>query len=180
MGAGKSLSIVAGVFTLLGVFILNWVNSTTSFVYGLGGLMGLGQFFENIDTWAFLYGLVFGDSFQDWMIYLIAVEVILLGISPILQFVGAKSKAAAIIGSLLPLAIGLIILLSGMEVFSTEISAKLTLLFGFPYITSDVLVENIIPFTYGFEGRDEAIGLYALLGGGFLGLISGFMSRDDF
>lgn len=180
MGAGKTLSIVAGVFSLLGVFILNWVNSTTSMVYGLGGLMGLGDFFENIDTLAFLYGMIFGDSFQDWMMYLIAVEVILLGISPILQFVGAKSKAAAIIGSLLPLAVGVIILLISMETFSTEISAKLSLLFAYPYITTEAMVEDIIPFTYGFEGRDEAVGLYALLAGGFLGLVSGFMSRDDF
>ncbi len=174
MGAGKTLSIVAGIIGLVGIFVLNIASISGVYIYGIAGAMNLLDLFQDAETIAIIYGL------ETYMVYIIAVGVILLLISPLIQLIGANKKATAIIGSLLPLFVGVIYLLWGLGVGGAivqDIGQHITI--GLMSIDpSVVLVEGIIPFTFEIPVLEVGLGAVVILLSGLLGLISGFMSRD--
>ena len=158
MGAEKGLSIFAGILTLVSMFVLSWYSTGSEYAYGLGGVFGLLGLFSDLG---------------NWVNYIIIACVILYLISFILQFVGVKSRATAIIGAILPLVIGVFIIL---DTFGLDVLGAMDYMSVFE--TSFTLVPGIIPFDFAIPTRSESIGTYVLLLGGILSLISGFKSRS--
>jgi hypothetical protein len=106
------------------------------------------------------------------MIYIVAVVLIIFAISGVLQLIGLKSRALAIIGSLLPLFIGTIILLNSFITLPDFLSV-------FPlFLIDNPLVDGIVP--YDLILGPTSLGTYTLLAGGVLGLIGGIMGTKDF
>lgn len=166
---GKALSIIGGILTLGATFILSWFKiNGFSYAYGEGGIYQLLRMFTNTQK----YGQTLG--IPVWLVYVFAIVVILVLAAGILQLIGTKSLTAAIIGSLLPIIIGVIILLYAFNIIGSNIIQYLYLFRG------TALVKGIIPFDYAIGWRFESVGTYVLLAGGILGLIGGFKSRTKF
>jgi len=170
MGAGKFLSVLAGILTIVATYVLSWYAFmfffVTVYVGGIGLIKNLPDMFTNPDAYATIFGL------DTWVIYIIAVVMILFLISGIFQLAGVKSRALVIIGSILPILIGIYILLFGFGVLPTELNV-----YSFLFWDSEPLIEGIIPLTI-LELDTVDIGTYVLIAGGFLGLIGGFAGRD--
>ncbi|MHA1688311.1 MAG: hypothetical protein ACTSYC_11985 [Promethearchaeota archaeon] len=158
MSAAKGLSITAGIFTLIGTFLLSWYSTGTEIAYGIGGVFGLLRLFSDL---------------TNWINYIVIACVILLLISFILQFIGVKSRATAIIGAILPLVASVFIIL---DTFGLDILGVINYMSVFE--TSFTLVPGIIPFDFVIPTRTESIGTYVLFLGGLLSFISGCMSRS--
>ena len=168
MGAGKILSIIAGIITLLSTFLLVWFTGTMGLeTWGAHGA-GLAMVMIKMFTEAATYEIAM--SVPIWAVYIIAVGVILFLIAGLFQLIGAKVKALAIIGSLFPLALGVIVILGTFDVVPGMMD-------NLAFMLSDLEFEaDVLPFD--FPLASISIGTYGLLAGGLLGLISGFMSRE--
>jgi hypothetical protein len=166
---GKTLSIVAGILTLIATYFLALYTfelaGSTFYVYGVGGFKAVLNMFTNVDSYAFLFGI------PTWAVYIVAVVVILFLIAGIFQIIGAKSRATAIIGSILVLLVGVIIIL---DIFNI-----LPMLSTYVDIMGDSapLIDGIIPFAFTIPGINMSIGTIVLLTGGVLGFIGGCMGR---
>lgn len=165
---GTKMSIIAGIITLVSTFLLTWYSFGSWYANGIGGAVNL----IDMVTQTSLYGVILG--IPAWAVYLVLILVVLTIISGVLQLAGASSKAAAIIGSVMPIFIGIILLLESFGIY-----LGISFITGFPSLfeTNTVVVAGILPFSYSIPVIDTSIGLLLLLVGGFLGLISGFMER---
>jgi len=168
MGAGKILSIIAGIITLLSTFLLVWFTGTGIYTglnaHGAGLAMNVLNMFQNAAAYEI------DMSIPIWAVYIIAVGAILFLIAGLFQLIGAKVKALAIIGSLFPLALGVIVILGTFDVVPGMMD-------NLAFMLSDLeFVADVLPFD--FPLASISIGTYGLLAGGLLGLISGFMSRE--
>ncbi len=170
MGAGKFLSVLAGILTLVATYVLSWYAFifflVTVYVGGIGLVKNLPEMFTNPDAWAITFGL------DTWVIYIIAVVMILFLISGIFQLAGVKSRAIVIIGSILPLLIGIYLLLFGFGVLPVELNVY-TIMFW----DAEPLIDGIIPLKI-LNLNTMDIGTYVLIAGGFLGIIAGIAGRD--
>lgn len=168
MGAGKILSIIAGIITLLSTFLLVWFTGTVGLEeWGAHGA-GLAMVIIKMFTEAAVYEIEM--TVPIWAVYIIAVGAILFLIAGLFQLIGAKVKALAIIGSLFPLALGVIVILGTFDVPLGMMDNLVFMLHPLEFVT------DVLP--YNLELANISIGTYGLLAGGLLGLISGFMSRD--
>lgn len=168
MGAGKILSIIAGIITLLSTFLLVWFTGTPGI--DEWGAHGVGLAANVINMFSKAAEYENSMSIPIWAVYIIAVFAILFLIAGLFQLIGAKAKALAIIGSLFPLILGVIVLLGEFNViegFMTNLDFILNPL---------EFVPGVLPYNLDLAG--VSIGSYGLLAGGLLGLISGFMSRE--
>ncbi len=179
MGAGKTVSIAGGILTIIATYVLCWYTyvdaSVTYYVYGIGGLFRLPVILGDIATASADYSFTNPIS-----IYIMIVLMIIFLISGILQAAGSGKRAVVIVGSLLPLAAGIVIGFSGL--LGVEILENWAVLFNV-FGTPDALVAGIIPFDYPMSGVStvltSSLGTYVLIAGGVLGLIGGIMGRDD-
>ncbi len=75
MGAGKFLSVLAGILTIVATYVLSWEAFMFFFVRvyvgGIGLIKNLPDMFTNPDAYATIFGL------DTWVIYIIAVVLIL-------------------------------------------------------------------------------------------------------
>lgn len=170
MGAGKFLSVLAGILTLVATYFLSWYAfiffMVTVYIGGIGLIKNLPDMFTNADAYATTLGT------ETFVIYIIAVVMILFLISFIFQLAGVKSRALVIIGSILPLLIGIYLLLFGFDILPVELDIY-TIIFW----DADPLVEGIIPLKI-LDLNTVDIGTYVLIAGGFLGIIAGIAGRD--
>ncbi len=158
MGAGKALAIVAGLLVLVATFVLTWGGPYQN------GLVIIPTFMSLLSDLS-LFGI------------LKIVVAILVLISGVLILIGAKVRALAIIGAILPLFIGLTLLLNalGMYVIPSVVYTYINLsVFSGNYS----LVKGIIPFSFSIA--NFSIGAIVLFVGGILGLISGIMGRKKY
>ncbi|MHA1727370.1 MAG: hypothetical protein ACTSWY_01400 [Promethearchaeota archaeon] len=165
MGAGKTLSIIAGILTLAATFALTWFTDISGNAYGIGVAKNLIGLFTDTTSWASTLG-----GIPTWAVYIVGVGAVLILAAGVFQLIGVKSRAMAIIGSLFPLAIGVIVLLARFNVVAGIIDYL-----AFCIDPVD-LVAGIIPYTFNLA--EVSLGAYILLASGLLGLISGFMGRD--
>ena len=171
--AGKKLLIIAGILTLLATFLFSW----STFAFGeINYLYGVGGISNAIDI---LIGgtKYYRTRFQipEWAIYVIAIIVIWLVASGFIQIIGRKSRKAGILGSIIPLLIGLVILLNALGLpFIGGLIRILEVFGGTP------VIEGLIPLHITILGRPEAIGTYLLLVGGILGLIGAKKNKSEY
>ena len=175
MANGKPLTIIGSILTLLGVFILNWVDATVSaFVTGINGFM---NFTLLLDTP--FQSLIIALGYPEWMVYVILVLVILIALSGIMGLIGIKSKAFSAIGGLIAFLFAGILVILGLELF--ELGTAIEQFIGVlivAFTSSTPVVEGIIPFNVDFAGI--TLGPVLIAVGGLLMLISAFMERDNF
>lgn len=170
MGAGKFFCVLAGILTIVATYVLSLFAFefffVTVYVWGISSMKKIPEMFMNPDAYATLLSL------PTYAIYIFAVVIIFFLISGIFQLIGVKSRVLVILGSILPILIGIYILLFGFGVLPTELNA-----YSFVFWDSEPLIEGIIPLKI-LELNTVDIGTYVLIGGGFLGLIGGFAGRD--
>ena len=166
MAAGKILSLLAGILTIIATFMLSWVSVSvppTYYAYGIGIVKNLPAMFTNADALGVLLGI------PGFVFYIIAGILIVFLLSGIFQLIGIKSRALAIIGSIFVLLIGI---LTFLGVLNIVINIDwVVYIFGDPV----PIIDGIIPFDLVLG--PASLGLYVLIAGGVLGLISGFMGR---
>jgi len=170
MGAGKFFCVLAGILTIVATYVLSLyafeIFSITVYVCGIGSMKKIPEMFTNPD------GYATAMSLPTFTIYIIAVVIIFFLISGIFQLIGVKSRVLVILGSILPILIGIYILLFGFGVFPTELNV-----YSFLFWDTEPLIEGIIPLKI-LKLNTVDIGTYVLIAGGFLGLIGGFAGRD--
>ena len=166
MAAGEILSLLAGILTIIATFMLSWVSVSvppTYYAYGIGIVKNLPAMFTNADALGVLLGI------PGFVFYIIAGILIVFLLSGIFQLIGIKSRALAIIGSIFVLLIGI---LTFLGVLNIVINIDwVVYIFGDPV----PIIDGIIPFDLVLG--PASLGLYVLIAGGVLGLISGFMGR---
>ena len=159
MGAGKLLIIIAALLTILGT----WVFATLLFIPGYVG-SGLG-FAMNLPS------IIGTDPGADAVVFylLLVLFIAWLG-SGVLQLIGLKSRIGGIIFSLIPLAIGLMLVL----LIYTDILGMMSAIFTLMTIGEQIggFFPILVPL------GDLALGTYFLLGGGVLGIVGSSMPRD--
>jgi hypothetical protein len=166
MDTGKFLAIIGGLITFAGTWWLSlFAVGTTNFVFAVGGIMRFSDIIANAPTNPL--------GVEAWVIYLILVVYCVYLLSFILQLLGGKSRISAFIGSLLPLAVGVMIMiysLSGQLVIVKDVIST---------FAGGALIDKWFPFHYVIGTQFEAIGTYAITFGSLLALISSFIPRHD-
>lgn len=155
MGAGKVFCILGGLLVLVGTFLFPFFYVGTSYASYLGFLLNLGTLFT------------MGDS----LITIMIIVFLVIMLSGIFILIGAKSRAMAIIGSLL----AIIMAAYWFLVIYMDLSYLDNL--GLMFVGS-ALVEGIIPYPLSIGAPGLATWLF--LGGGFLGFIGGIIGPSDF
>lgn len=159
MAARSILIIFGAILTILGTFVFGLFPFFTAVGSGLGFAINLPSM------------IVYDPGADVIVFYLLLVLFIAWLASGVLQFVGLKSKIVGVIFSLIPLAIGTMVVL----LVYTEILGAMSLLL-FLMTVNDVVFLGIFPIL--IEIADMGLGVYFLLAGGLLGLIGSFMSRN--
>ncbi|MHA1111020.1 MAG: hypothetical protein ACTSR4_04885 [Candidatus Hodarchaeales archaeon] len=158
--AGKMLALIGGILTFVGVFFFSLYTDVSGYNYGIVGAMAI-------------LDLLSGSG---WQLLVFSIFYILYLLSFILILIGIKSRVLAIIGSLFPLAILVIVLLGAFNLWAVPFhllvdnigAGGMPQLAGiFPFSFDALIVANIDLGTW-------IVGLGALLA-----LISGFISRED-
>ncbi len=172
MEKGKKIIFCSGIINLLATYTVVWFTVSgirTSFVNGIGGWKTLPNLFINFQEYISYYEVPF------WVIYLLAAFLILFLISGVLQLLVKKKKAYGIIGSIMPMVVSVMILISVILNLSPDI-LKFLELFGDVYPP----VRAIFPLNYAIAGRPESIGTYILLAGSMMGVIGSIISREEY
>jgi len=177
MGAGKVLVIIGAIITLVSTFFFSlfyldmpaallWMEAGDNYGNGLNFFMHIIDLFTDAEN------VAAGFATEVYLVYIITILLIFFAISGVIQLIGLKSRAAAIIGSLMPLFIGVLIIL-GTFIDLPDI------LGGFLSFQLDgELVEGIIPFHFALA--DISIGAILLTAGGALALIGGIIGVSEF
>ncbi|MHA1272787.1 MAG: hypothetical protein ACTSQP_08665 [Promethearchaeota archaeon] len=156
MSAPKGLIIFAGILTILGSFVFSWMNLGGGYVNGLGAVGRFTSFLSDLSL--------------SGIINLLIVIIFLL--SSIFIFIGIKSRALSIIGSILPIFIGLMWLLYyELGIISSTWFLNIIAIFSGDLI----IIQDILPMYLEFGGF--AVGPILLLFGGIFSFISGCMDR---
>ena len=159
MAAGKILIIIAALLTILGT----WVFATLLFIPGYVG-SGLG-FAMN------LISIIGSDPGADAVVFYLLLALFIGWLaSGVLQLIGLKSRIVGIIFSLIPLAVGLMLVL----LLYTDILGMMSATFTFMTIGEQIggFFPILVPL------GDLGLGTYFLLGGGVLGIVGSAMPRD--
>jgi hypothetical protein len=166
MGAGKILVLVGALLTLVSTFFLTFGATVFPGAYA----SGLGFVFNipNILTDAASYAALMGEDVM--IVYILTIVYIVFIISGVLQLVGLASRVVAIIGSILPIVVGVLILLIYLGILDM---AQYTVLFW-----RSQIVDGILPFDLPLGA--VSLGTYTLLAGGVLGLVGGILGTSDY
>jgi len=158
MGAGKVLALVAGLLTLVGTYIVAIYGIAGSYAgSGIGFILNIPDLFANADSYSTLL------SVPIFLFYILVIVFIIFLAAGILS----------ILWSLFPLGVSIMFLLLVYTDFLGIKSAFFALFFIGEHFGS------IFPFIVNLGG-DLGLGVYLILGGGALGLISGFLPREDY
>ena len=157
MGAGKTLSIIAGFISLIATWLFTLFRfELAENTYYVSGILGIIRV---------IY--IFVDSIS--LIYILGgIFLLIFLFSGVLQLIGVKRRVFAFIGSFLPIFFGIIILLNSP-------------LMGTLYVLGDSepIIQGILPFDVYIAGSSVSLGTYLLIAGGILGFISGCFERGE-
>ncbi len=163
MDFGKFLAIIGGILTTIALYFLTlFAIAGPLYSYAIGGFMQFNAVIVNSSTLAGILGV------DVWVIYLLLAGYVIFTTTGFMQLGGASSRISAFIGSIIPLAIGVLLILN---VFT----GILPIVPGvFNMFVSPELITNI-PFHYELGG--VALGTWIMTGGSFLTFISVFIKR---
>ncbi|KKN09255.1 hypothetical protein LCGC14_1048410 [marine sediment metagenome] len=168
MGAGKILILIGALITIASTFFLTFfVHVGDVYAFGLGFAFNIPDIFQNAEA---NYAVPMGTEMM--VVYILAIVYIVFLISGVLQLVGLASRAVAIIGSILPIVVALLIILI-VQFGILDGMYNYTRLFWHQSI-----VDGYFPFDLALG--NVSLGTYTLLAGGVLGLIGGIMGTSDF
>lgn len=165
---GKGLAIVAGILVLLATFVLSWFSVSGVPAHGLGLLNNIGGMFTNPDAMATAWGI------PAFVPYILGGVFLFFLVSWLLVFIGVKSRASAIIGSVMPILLGWAVL-AGYFGIPPNYAPYVSPFLGAP------LIPGIIPYSLGLMTTGAVtlnIGSFILIAGGILGFVSGLLRRD--
>ena len=165
MAAGKILSLLAGILSIVATYLLSWVSVPGPYyAYGIGVIKNLPAMFTDADTLGGILGV------PGFSLYIVAGILIVFLISGIFQLIGMKSRVIGLIGSIFVLLIGILIFLG---VFNIVINIDwVQHIFG----DSVPIIDGIIP--YDLSLGPASLGLYVLIAGGALGLVAGIIGPE--
>ncbi|MFX1418052.1 MAG: hypothetical protein ACFE9N_03935 [Promethearchaeota archaeon] len=170
MESGKIASLVVGIITILATYVFSWYTMSippnipsTFYSNGLGIMTNLPNMFTNAEVLGIILGI------PGFAIYIIAGFLIYFLASGIIQIIGIKSRAAVIVGSIMPIGIGIALLFTSGDILDREL-----------WINSVFGTNNPIGiFPLQILPNDLVdIGGYLLLVGGSLGIVAAFLPRD--
>lgn len=171
MYAGKILSIIAGILTLLATFIFSWIaidaEGVVYYTNGWGIIKNLSDMFsdaENLEALLDIPAPVF---------YIIAGIFIVFLVSGILQIFGAYHRAPIIIGTVVVLLVTILIFLGSLDIINRE--DWIVNILG----TDDPLIEDIIPFQL-LDVNLLDLGIFLLYAGGIIGLVAAIYGPSEF
>jgi len=166
MGAGKILVLIGALLTLVSTFFLTFGATLFPGVFA----SGLGFVFNipNILSEAAGYATLMGEEVM--IVYILTIVYLVFIISGILQLVGLASRVVAIIGSILPIAVGILIILIYSGILDM---IQYTVLFW-----RTPIVDGILPFD--LPVGVVSLGTYTLLAGGILGFVGGILGTKDY
>ena len=170
MGKGKILTVCGGILTLVATYVLCWYKITINYFYYYTNGIGALKNFLNI----FLRAQSYADYFELplWIIYVSSVLVVFTLISGVVQLLIFKKRIFALLGSIIPIVIGIMIIL-GFTVFPEWL--KYLVIFG----DRNPLIAGAFPLNLPLPGRPESLGTYVLLAGGILGVIGFYYSKEE-
>jgi len=170
MGAGKILAILAGIVTLLGTYVFALFGSTGLVGSGIGLIMNIPELITEAEATATFFGI------ELWIYWIFIPLFIVWLVSGVLQLIGVKSRVVIIIFSLFPLTLGLVYMLALYmpEIFG-GVSGPLYALFTLASIGEQY--GDIFPILVNLG--DVGLGVYLLLAGGVLGIVSGILPREE-
>jgi hypothetical protein len=161
--AGKILALIGAILTILGTFFFTLFQSIPGeYIYGAGGMF-------NIDD-IFIYGT--SGAPDAWISWIIGPILIIYLISGFIQLLGMKSRAASIIGAILPLVVAIFITLAMLDIVVPHTIVYLVSLSAPP------IVPNFIPIAFEYSFMNFGFGFILIALGGLLSLVSGFISRN--
>ncbi|MFX1377990.1 MAG: hypothetical protein ACFFA4_02765 [Promethearchaeota archaeon] len=170
MESGKLTSLVAGIVTIIATYVFSWYGMDippnippTFYSNGLGIINNLPNMFTNADAYGILLGI------PGFAIYIIAGFLIFFLASGVIQIAGIKNRTLAILGSIMPIGIGIALLFTSSDILDRilwieNVFGTNNLLGIFPL---QILPNDLVD-----------IGGYLLLVGGGLGIVSVFLPRD--
>ena len=169
MGAGRDLSILAGVLVLLATFLFSWFivvdGASTYYAWGVSLIMNIPNLFLFAETLSVTYGMhVIG-------VYLLAIFFIFFLLSSILLFIGAESSGAAVAGSLAPITMVILVILGTYGL----VPQMFNYLFA-TYNNGIVLIPGLLPLYFNLGVM--SVGSWIMIAGGILGIISAAMGRE--
>ncbi len=165
MGAGKILILIGALLTLVSTFFFAFfeVIPTGAFASGLGFVFNIPTILSSADGYAITMAV------DVIVVYILAIVYLVFILSGILQLVGLASRVVAIIGSILPLAIGVLILLINLGIL--DMLEYTQLFWELP------IVDGVLPFNLAIG--PTSLGTITLLAGGVLGLVGGIIGTSD-
>jgi len=172
MVKGSVLSLISGIIVIAATFLLTMFTVAGADASGIGLIKNISDYFVNAEIIAGLWGV------PSFVIYIVGGVYILFLASGVLILIGVKSRALAIIGSLMPIMMALAILFGSLDMPADIIN------YVGVFLDTEGIIPGIIPYTLeiGPSGvmslATVALGTYVLLGGGILGFVSAFINRD--
>ncbi len=166
--SGKSLAIVAGILVIVATFITSWFSVSGVPAHGLGLLNNIGAMFTTPEVMATLWGI------PTFVPYILGGLFLFFLVSWLLILIGAKSRATAIIGSIMPL-------LMAWAVIGGFYSVPPNLMQYIYVFLGSEMVPGIIPFSLPLMTAGSVslnLGAILLGGGGVLAFISGCLPRN--
>ncbi|MFX1392687.1 MAG: hypothetical protein ACFFAH_03850 [Promethearchaeota archaeon] len=166
MYKGQKLCLIAACLLFIATFAFYWFSyifaDVVYYTNGFGLIRNYLDLWTNYNTKSLELGLPYV------FYYGIIVLFTILICSPIFLIIGMKIRASSIIGSIMPIIVGVFIILYAFIGFGLTFINWLSLLGD-----SEPMIEGIFPISLGIEGRFEFFGAYVLLAGGIIGLIGG-------
>ena len=165
MANGKFLALLGGIVTLIGTFFFSLFTSGALYNYGIMGAVGVLDAISGSGVEGVVFSIIY-------ILYLLSFMLILIGI---------KSRIFAIIGSILPIAGMVFVILGAFGVWTYPINWLGNAIGGGGM---GPLVPGIIPVSFDallLPGSYSTIdlGTWIVGLGGLLALVSGFISREN-
>ena len=164
MGAGKILAFLGGLITLLGTYVFALYGATGVVGSGIGFITNIPDLFSDAEALSFLIDI----PVALYYVYLIIFIIFLA--SGVLQMLSVQSRAVGFIFSLFPLGVGLMFIL----LIYTDILGITSSFFAFFFVGEQF--GDFFPILVNLGDLD--LGVYLLVAGGVLGVLSVFIERD--
>ncbi|MFX0001077.1 MAG: hypothetical protein ACFE9Q_03670 [Candidatus Hodarchaeota archaeon] len=170
MESGKITSLLAGIITIIATYVFSWYTMDippnippTFYSNGLGIINNIPSMFTNASALGILLGM------PGFAVYIVAGFLIFFLASGIIQIIGIKSRAVAIVGSLMPIGLGIALFFTSGNILDRIIWIENVFGTNSPL---GIFPLQIVP------NEIVDIGGYLLLIGGGLGIVSVFLPRD--